>query len=86
MAPAACSAREGSRHCAFRQVLSQKGIFSARPQRQIDIRLSRRSGVPSSAVDYFVHPTRYDTAETTTTLGSGGIVCPSFHSYAAGGT
>jgi len=38
--------------------------------------------IPSSAVDYFVHPTRYDSAATTTTLGSGGIVCPSFGSYA----
>jgi len=38
--------------------------------------------IPSSAVDYFVHPTRYDTSATTAALGSSNIVCPRFTDYA----
>lgn len=38
--------------------------------------------IPSSAVDYFVHPARYDTANATTALAGSGISCPPFASYA----
>ena len=38
--------------------------------------------IPSSAVDYFVHPTRYDTVDATSVLAEGGIACPRFRSYA----
>ncbi|NUR78523.1 MAG: SDR family oxidoreductase [Thermoleophilia bacterium] len=38
--------------------------------------------IPSSAVDYFVHPTRYDTVDASGALAGSGIVCPSFRSYA----
>ena len=38
--------------------------------------------IPSSAVDYFVHPTRYDTANTTSALKGSGIACPRFTTYA----
>jgi thioester reductase-like protein len=38
--------------------------------------------IPSSAVDYFVHPTRYDTSNAQTDLGGTGIRCPSFPEYA----
>jgi thioester reductase-like protein len=39
--------------------------------------------IPSSSVDYFVHPTRYDTAVATAALQGSGIVCPRFPDYAA---
>ena len=38
--------------------------------------------IPASAVDYFVHPTRYDTTDASAALAGTGIVCPSFRSYA----
>ena len=38
--------------------------------------------IPSSAVDYFVHPTRYDTSAATAALGTSAIVCPRFTDYA----
>lgn len=38
--------------------------------------------IPSSAVDYFVHPTRYDTANAAAALAGSGIRCPAFESYA----
>ena len=37
--------------------------------------------IPSSAVDYFTHPTRYDTAHTTADLAGSGIACPRFGDY-----
>ena len=37
--------------------------------------------VPSSAVDYFTHPTHYDTALTTPVLGKLGVECPSVPTY-----
>jgi hypothetical protein len=39
--------------------------------------------IPSSSVDYFVHPTRYDTAVATAALQGSGIACPRFPDYAA---
>jgi len=39
--------------------------------------------IPSSAVDYFVHPTRYDTAVAAAALNGSGITCPRFPDYAA---
>ena len=39
--------------------------------------------IPSSAVDYFVHPTRYATTHARTDLEPAGIRCPRFESYAA---
>jgi thioester reductase-like protein len=38
--------------------------------------------VPSSALAYQVHPTRYDTRNATTDLQMSGITCPPFPSYA----
>lgn len=38
--------------------------------------------IPSSAIDYFVHPTRYATDETQALLSAGGIRCPRFNEYA----
>ena len=38
--------------------------------------------IPSSAVDYFVHPTRYDTSAASAALGTSAIVCPRFTDYA----
>lgn len=37
--------------------------------------------IPSAAVDYFVHPTTYDTTHTQTALAGTGIACPPFPSY-----
>jgi thioester reductase-like protein len=39
--------------------------------------------IPSTAVDYFVHPTRYDTSAASAALSGSSIVCPSFRSYAS---
>ena len=38
--------------------------------------------IPSSAVDYFVHPTRYDTSAAAAALSGSGITCPRFADYA----
>lgn len=38
--------------------------------------------IPASAVDYFVHPTRYDTSAASAALGTSTIVCPRFTDYA----
>jgi thioester reductase-like protein len=38
--------------------------------------------IPSSAVDYFVHPTRYDTSNMEMDLAATGIRCPRFSEYA----
>lgn len=37
--------------------------------------------IPSSAVDYFVHPTRYATAKAQSALAPSGIRCPAFPEY-----
>lgn len=38
--------------------------------------------IPSSAVDYFVHPTKYGTAATRAALAGSGVRCPRFPEYA----
>ncbi len=38
--------------------------------------LARSSASPASAVDYFVHPTHYDTTTTDRDLAGSGIACP----------
>jgi thioester reductase-like protein len=38
-------------------------------------------GIPRGALDYFVHPTDYDTSETLRGLKNSGIECPDFGSY-----
>jgi nucleoside-diphosphate-sugar epimerase len=38
--------------------------------------------IPSSAVDYFVHPTRYETRLASAALAGSGIACPRFTDYA----
>lgn len=38
--------------------------------------------IPPAAVDYFVHPTSYDTTHATADLASAGIVAPRFRDYA----
>jgi thioester reductase-like protein len=37
--------------------------------------------IPASAIDYFVHPTHYDTTNARTALAGTGIDCPPFPSY-----
>lgn len=37
--------------------------------------------IPAAAVDYFVHPTHYDTASARSDMASSGIACPPFASY-----
>lgn len=38
--------------------------------------------IPPAAVDYFVHPTRYDTTNMTTDLAGSGLTAPSLRDYA----
>ena len=38
--------------------------------------------IPPTAVDYFVHPTTYDTSHATEDLAKGGIVAPHLRDYA----
>jgi thioester reductase-like protein len=38
--------------------------------------------IPSNAVDYFVHPTRYDTAQAQAALAGTGVRCPRVPEYA----
>ncbi|MGN6187134.1 MAG: SDR family oxidoreductase, partial [Thermoanaerobaculia bacterium] len=38
--------------------------------------------IPAPAVDYFVHPTQYDTTNATRDLASIGITAPRFRDYA----
>jgi len=37
--------------------------------------------IPSSAVDYFIHPTFYDTANATRDLAPAKLACPRFADY-----
>lgn len=37
--------------------------------------------IPAPLIDYFVHPTRYDTTNATADLAGSGIACPPFASY-----
>jgi thioester reductase-like protein len=39
--------------------------------------------IPSSALDYFVHPTRYGTEKTQNALSGSGVRCPRFPEYSA---
>jgi nucleoside-diphosphate-sugar epimerase len=41
----------------------------------------RVMGIPSAAVDYFVHPARYDTAQAQADLAGSGITVPPLESY-----
>lgn len=38
-------------------------------------------GIPSEGVDYFSHPTHYDTTQASADLAGSGITCPPFPSY-----
>jgi thioester reductase-like protein len=38
--------------------------------------------IPSAAIDYFVHPTHYDTANARRDLAGTGVACPPFATYA----
>ena len=38
--------------------------------------LARYVGIPADAVEYFVHPTHYDTAQTDADLAGSGVACP----------
>ena len=44
--------------------------------------VSRVMRIPSSTIDYFTHPTRYDTANASSDLAGSGIRCPRFTQYA----
>jgi len=43
--------------------------------------LQRFVGIPASAVDYFVHPTHYGTADTVRDLAGSGVACPPVAGY-----
>lgn len=43
--------------------------------------VARYVGIPASAVDYFVHPTHYDTATTDHDLEGSGVACPPVAAY-----
>jgi thioester reductase-like protein len=43
--------------------------------------LARWVGIPGSAVEYFVHPTHYDTTETDRLLALSGVACPPVADY-----
>ncbi len=43
--------------------------------------VGRVMGIPSNAIDYFAHPTFYDTTNATRDLAPLGIACPPFASY-----
>jgi thioester reductase-like protein len=43
--------------------------------------LERFIGIPASAVEYFTHPTHYDTTNTTRDLEGSGIACPRVADY-----
>jgi uncharacterized protein YbjT (DUF2867 family) len=45
--------------------------------------LQRLVGIPASAVEYFVHPTHYDTTATDRDLAGSGIACPPVGEYLA---
>ena len=43
--------------------------------------LARWVGIPADAVEYFVHPTHYDTAQTDADLAGSGVACPPVADY-----
>ena len=43
--------------------------------------LARYVGIPASAVEYFVHPTHYDTTNAQRDLAGSGVSCPPVPSY-----
>lgn len=43
--------------------------------------LERYVGIPASAVEYFAHPTHYDTANTDRDLAGSGVSCPAVPDY-----
>jgi uncharacterized protein YbjT (DUF2867 family) len=43
--------------------------------------LARWVGIPADAVEYFVHPTHYDTAQTDADLAGSGVACPPVGDY-----
>jgi hypothetical protein len=43
----------------------------------------RMMGIPAEAIDYFVHPTIYDTTNTMQSLRGSGIEVPSLRNYLA---
>lgn len=43
--------------------------------------LERFVGIPASAVEYFAHPTHYDTSETDRDLAGSGVSCPPVADY-----
>ena len=43
--------------------------------------LQRFVGIPASAVEYFVHPTHYDTTQAQRDLEGSGVVCPPVADY-----
>ena len=43
--------------------------------------VGRFVGIPGSAVDYFVHPTHYDTTATDRDLAGSGVACPPVAAY-----
>ena len=42
---------------------------------------SVRTALPGAAVEYFVHPTHYDTTETDRLLAGSGVACPPVADY-----
>jgi nucleoside-diphosphate-sugar epimerase len=69
--------------CTGRTILRiplTKGIAKGALQYVPGVRRLMR--IPPPAVDYFVHPTRYDTAHATRDLAAPGITVPRFRDYA----
>jgi thioester reductase-like protein len=57
-------------------------LFAARAALDHVPGVFRLMEIPSAALDYFVHPTRYATACAVRDLAGSGIACPPFASYA----
>jgi len=70
------------------RALGKRIVHVPLPVRVAKLAIERVPGVyrllriPSPLVDYFVHPTRYDTSQATADLAGSGIACPAFTSYA----
>ena len=58
-------------------LLVMKAAFAPPP-------VQRLFGLPKQALDYFVHPCRYDAAEATHALAAFGVSCPALPQYAPG--
>jgi nucleoside-diphosphate-sugar epimerase len=83
--PAPLSAREMI--AAFAPALGKRVVLLPLGVKVAKFAIERVPGVyrllriPSSLIDYFVHPTRYDTRNASADLAGSGVACPPFTSY-----